>query len=97
MWNSQGVDNAEAQPEPVVVEAQTREPMNKALLARLVLGAVIVAAFVIFALQNTESATIEFLSWSGELSQFLLMVLSAVAGVVIWSLAGFISRRTRDS
>lgn len=72
-----------------------KEPMDKALVARLVVGAIIVALFVIFAVQNTASVTIEFLSFSFQLSQFLMMVLSAVAGVLIWEFAGAYSRRAK--
>lgn len=80
---------------PPRTEEQPREPMDKALLARLVLGALLVTVFVVFALQNTESATVEFLTWSFELSQFLLMVLSAIVGVVVWALAGAYTRRAK--
>lgn len=93
MWNSHRVDNNdETLPQP---EKDTREPIDKALLARLVVGALLVTVFIVFAVQNTESVTIEFLTWSFQLSQFLMMVLSAIAGVVIWTLAGAYSRRAK--
>lgn len=77
------------------VREEPKEPIDKALLARLILGAVIVAAFATFALQNTEQVTTEFLGWSFQLSQFLTMLLSAIAGVLIWELAGAYTRRAK--
>lgn len=77
------------------VREAAREPMDKALVARLVLGAVIVAAFATFALQNTEQVTTQFLGWSFQLSQFLTMLLSAIAGVLIWEIASAYSRRAK--
>lgn len=69
--------------------------MNKALVLRLVIAAAIAVLFMVFAVQNTESVTIEFLNWSFKLSQFLMMLLSAVAGVVVWEFAGAYSRRAK--
>ena len=95
MCDSRAVDkhNGENQHQPA--KPEPHEPLNKALIARLVLAATIVAIFVIFAVQNTKSVTIEFLSWNFKLSQFLMMVLSAVAGVVIWEFAGVYSKRAK--
>ena len=95
MCDSHGVEHLDVENQQPPIEPEHREPVNKALIARLVIAALIVAIFAIFAIQNTESVTIEFLSWSFQLSQFLLMVLSAVAGVVIWSFAGAYSRRAK--
>ncbi len=95
MCDSQVVENTDAEGLSSPLAEETREPINKALVVRLVLAALIVAVFVIFAAQNTERVTIEFLSWSFQLSQFLMMLLSAVAGVVIWQLAGAYSRRAK--
>ena len=82
-------------PLPETPPLQGTHTLNKALIARLVLAATIVAIFSIFAVQNTKSVTIEFLSWDFKLSQFLMMMLSAVAGVVIWEFAGVYSKRAK--
>jgi uncharacterized integral membrane protein len=95
MCDSRGVDNLDLENHQPPAKQEPREPLNKALIARLVVAAVIVAIFIIFAVQNTESVTIEFLSWNFQLSQFLMMVLSAVAGVVIWEFAGVYSKRAK--
>jgi uncharacterized integral membrane protein len=95
MCDSRGVDNLDNENHQPLAKQETHEPLNKALIARLVLAATIVAIFIIFAVQNTESVTIEFLSWDFKLSQFLMMVLSAVAGVVIWEFAGVYSKRAK--
>lgn len=73
----------------------TREPIDKALLFRLILGVAVVVIFVVFALQNTAKVTIQFLSWSFQISQFLTMLLSAIAGVLIWELASAYSRHRK--
>lgn len=72
-----------------------KEPMDKVLIARLVSAAVILGLFVVFALQNTESVEIDFLAWSFNLSKFLMVLLSAIIGVVVWTLAGAYSNRAK--
>lgn len=89
------MDNLDNENQQPLAKRESHEPLNKALIARLVLAATIVAIFIIFAVQNTESVTIEFLSWDFKLSQFLMMMLSAVAGVVIWEFAGVYSKRAK--
>lgn len=95
MCDSQGVDSTDSENQQTPLASEAKEPLNKALMARLVIAATIVALFVIFAVQNTESVTIEFLSWSFHLSQFLMMLLSAAAGVLIWEFAGVYSRQAK--
>ena len=95
MCDSQGVDSTDAENQQTPLASEAKESLDKALVARLVIAATIVALFVIFAVQNTESVTIEFLSWSFQLSQFLMMLLSAAAGVLIWEFAGAYSRRAK--
>ena len=90
------MDNLDADNQQPLAQQEANEPVNKVLVARLVIAALIIAIFVIFAIQNTESATIDFLTWSFQLSQFLMMILSAVAGVAIWELAGAYSKRAKN-
>jgi uncharacterized integral membrane protein len=89
------VDNTDAENLQTLLGVEAKEPLDKGLVTRLVLAVTIVALFVIFAVQNTESVTIEFLSWDFQLSQFLMMLLSATAGVLIWGFAGAYSRRAK--
>jgi len=72
-----------------------REPLDKRLLARLIAGALILAVFITFAVQNRDSVETEFLGWSFALNQFLLMIMSAAAGVLLWEFAGAYSRRAK--
>ncbi|MFT4596357.1 MAG: putative integral membrane protein [Paracrocinitomix sp.] len=89
------MDNTDAENLQTLLGVEAKEPLDKGLVTRLVLAVTIVALFVIFAVQNTESVTIEFLSWDFQLSQFLMMLLSAAAGVLIWGFAGAYSRRAK--
>ncbi len=73
-------------PEPV----QTRPAVVKALVA-----AMIAALFVGFLLQNSEDTPVEFLWWEGSLPRWLILVIAALTGVVIWELAGYLRRRRR--
>ncbi len=49
--------------------------------------------FAIFVVQNAQTVEIEFLWWSFDASQIVLILGSAVAGVVLWQLFGFVRRR----
>jgi len=97
MWHSHGVQNSNDEPLDVESSAivHTKEPVDKVLIARLVSAAVILALFATFALQNTESVEIAFLAWDLNISKFLMIVLSAMVGVVVWTLAGAYSRRVK--
>lgn len=68
---------------------------DKATIAKLVVAVALVAIVVIFAVQNTNSLDVEFLAWSFAMPRILLMLLSAVIGIVIWELAGLLRRRSR--
>ena len=99
MWDSREMDSPDADgnnlpPDAAITEQS--EPADKALIARLVVGAIILAACVTFAVQNLDGVETQFLGWSFQMSQFLLMLLSAVAGVLIWELAGAYSRRAKQ-
>ena len=63
------MDNTDAENLQTLLGVEAKEPLDKGLVTRLVLAVTIVALFVIFAVQNTESVTIEFLSWDFQLSQ----------------------------
>lgn len=75
--------------------ARAWDPMDKRVVARLIIGAAIVALFATFAVQNGASVDVQLLSWTIRVRQFLVMLLSAVAGVAIWKLAGVYARRAK--
>ena len=61
-------------PEPV----KTRPAVVKTLIA-----AMLAALFVGFLLDNSEDVTVEFLWWSGATPLWLVLLISALVGVVI--------------
>ena len=76
--------------EPVDAEGAGLSARQKLTLAA---GAVLVAALVIFVVQNLESTRIEFLGWDGEMPRWLLIVVSAAMGSVLTMIAMFFRRR----
>lgn len=73
-------------PEPV----KTRPAVVKTLIA-----AMIAVLFVGFLLQNSDDTSVEFLWWEGSLPRWLILVVAAVTGVVVWELASYLRRRRR--
>ena len=51
--------------------------------------------FVGFLLVNGEDVNVEFLWWSGDTPLWLVLVISALVGIVIWELAAYLRRRRR--
>lgn len=49
----------------------------------LIISLIIAIIAVVFAVQNTETATISFLAWEGNLPLALVTILSLVAGVLV--------------
>jgi uncharacterized integral membrane protein len=54
-----------------------------------------IAALVIFALQNTEDVRVDFLSWDFTWPLWLVIIVSAVVGAVIWIGLGVLRRHRR--
>ncbi len=54
----------------------------------IAIGAVILVLLLIFILQNTDDAAIEFLGWNFTLPIGVALLLSAAAGMLIMALAG---------
>jgi uncharacterized integral membrane protein len=73
-------------PEPV----KTRPAVVKTLIA-----AMLAVLFVGFLLTNSEEVPVEFLWWQESLPLWLILVMSALAGIVIWELASYLRRRRR--
>ncbi len=70
--------------------------MSSATIAKLVAIGILVLLFVVFAIQNAASVTVEFLAWEFQMRRIILMVLSAAIGIAIWELAGLTWRRRRE-
>ena len=64
-------------------------------LVKLALAAGLVAAVVIFVLQNLDTVPVNFLSWSFDAPLILLLAVAAVAGVVLRWVAGFARARRK--
>jgi uncharacterized integral membrane protein len=54
-----------------------------------------VALLVIFMLQNREDATLSFLAWDFTWPLWLVILLSAVVGALVWFGLGVLRRRAR--
>lgn len=63
------------------------------------MGAIVVVLglFVTLAWQNAETVEVEFLGWAFETPMIVLLIGSAVVGIVIWELAGFVRRRRKKA
>lgn len=55
--------------------------------AKLLVGALLLGAVLIFASQNADPTTVHFLSWQFELSLSLLIFLVLVIGIAVGALA----------
>ena len=54
-----------------------------------------VGALVVFMLQNTEDVTVDFLFWDFSWPLWLLTLLSALLGALVWFGAGVVRRHRR--
>jgi uncharacterized integral membrane protein len=73
-------------PEPV----KTRPAVVKTLIAAMTF-----VLFLGFLLQNSEETPVEFLWWEGSLPRWLILMIAALTGIVIWELSGYLRRRRR--
>jgi len=80
-------------PKPATPEPQAKRPLDVRWLLQMSAIVIILGAFVAFAMQNSETIEVEFLWWSFEAPQIILLVGSAIAGIAIWELGGFVRRR----
>jgi uncharacterized integral membrane protein len=63
--------------------------------AGAIASAVGIVALVIFMAQNTDSARVRFLAWDFTMSVWLLVLLSALVGAVVWIGLGVLRRHRR--
>ena len=59
------------------------------LLIRLALAGLLIAAVVVFVLQNLDSVPVNFLSWGFDAPLIVLLAVAAVAGVLVRWVVGF--------
>ncbi|MFW5806509.1 MAG: lipopolysaccharide assembly protein LapA domain-containing protein [Spirochaetota bacterium] len=65
-------------------------------MAKFIFGIVLGVAAIIFVLQNTEMAAVQFLGWEVEMSRALLILIALVVGGFLgWVLATFGRHRRR--
>lgn len=64
-------------------------------ISRGVSTLLLIAIATAFAVQNSESVEVSFLTWDFSLSKILLMVASALVGIGLWLLVGRLLRRQR--
>ncbi len=68
---------------------------TRPVIVKLTIAVMIAALFVGFLIQNNDKIDIDFLGWTGSMSLSVVLVSSAIAGVVVWELAGYLRRRKR--
>jgi uncharacterized integral membrane protein len=74
---------------------EPRRPIDYRFIFRGGLVVLLLGVFVIFGLQNAEPAEVEFLWWTFEIRRIIVLIGSAIAGIIIWELGGFVLRRRR--
>lgn len=66
-------------------------------IARGLATLLLIAFAVTFALQNSETVEVTFLAWDFSMSKILLMIVSAVVGVMLWWLLSRLMKRSKSS
>lgn len=67
-----------------------------AMLIRLALAGLLIAAIVIFVLQNLDNVPVSFLSWSFDAPLIVLLAIAAVSGVLLrWIISFWRGRRNK--
>ena len=61
-------------------------------MARGLATLLLIALATTFAVQNSESVDVEFLSWSFSASKIVIMIASAVVGILVWKLVARLAR-----
>jgi len=84
-------------PDPTNAPASPDRNLDVRWLLRMGSIVVLIGVFVAFALQNSENVEVEFLWWSFETSQIILLIGSAVVGIAVWELGGLVRRRRRKA
>lgn len=64
-------------------------------IARGISTVLLIAFATAFAVQNSESVEVSFLTWDFSMSKILLMIVSALVGVLLWLLVSRLLRRQK--
>ena len=75
------------------IEPRVRSGLSRGAVVKAIPGAVLAVVAVVFSVQNLDSIDVDFLAWSFDLPLVLIMVISAVVGVVLWELVGYLRSR----
>ena len=89
-------DRDQDQLDPVEAAPADGDGLPVGVLVRLALSGLLIAAVVVFVLQNLDSVAVNFLSWSFDAPLILLLAVAAVAGVLLRWLIGFWRARRRS-
>lgn len=73
--------------------AQVQHTRARATYIGIVIGVIVAIVLLIFILQNTESAPINFLAWTGHLPLGVAILIAAIAGALIVAMAGGLRMR----
>lgn len=76
------------------VAAAERSGPDRRAMARGLITLLLIALATTFAVQNSESVDVTFLTWEFSVSKILLMIVSAVVGIVVAKLVGRLVRNT---
>ncbi len=76
-------------------QVEERSSIAVGALIRFAVIAVVLAAVVIFVLQNLNNVPVDFLSWSFEAPLVLLLVGAGLFAVALSSIVGFVRSRRR--
>ena len=68
---------------------------NRALGGGAIVSLIGVAALVIFMVQNTDDVTVEFLTWEFSWPVWLLTLVAALVGALVWFGLGVLRRHRR--
>lgn len=71
------------------------KPAGAGFSSTLAIGLLLAVIVIILAVQNTASVKVEFLPWATDLPLVVIILISALAGVVLDELFGFVWRHHR--
>ncbi len=85
------MSDATPQPPP-----PTEQPARRTgISVTVAVGLILLVLFAIFAIQNREPVTVEFLAWTFETSRIVLLLVTAAVFVILDQIGGYLWRRRR--
>ena len=88
-------DVVEKAPTEIPTPPEPERKLDVHWLLRMATIVILLGAFATFIMQNTETVDVEFLWWDFQASLIILLVGSAIVGMLLGALGGVISRRRR--